>query len=351
MTQRMTSSMTLLVALAAVMTFAGRSAADSSERAAVRNVPSSSARQIPSPSPTATVGPPSDLEVKPGPSAVHVIVVGFISGNAPVYARQIQVIARDAVSRTIEVGTSDDPAPHVGPFSSFYFTFTKSLPPAKEPYAIEAISLSLKLSSSSKLLIAPVPQDAGQGNALYIATQSWGGGSRPGQVFRRGFNRQGWLVFTSLDGKRRLPPEEGLVPLVIDPEIAQLRSLFYGRRAVAPGFSFTCYNAKDESASAELLPGHHVRVDGISRAAHALQWLPNDPREIGYSYPCAGPCSANKGVFVDSPIVTDFRFSPSDVKIIQPGSITRHWIFTGNCIGGFALFQSGEQMTSFLRPD
>jgi hypothetical protein len=341
--RRITLSILFLMALLALSTaFTTGLGAHSSQRLVVGSPPQIALEQTPSPSPTATLGPPSDLEVRPGPKAVHVIVVGFISGDTPVYARQIQVIARDAKGRTIELGTSDDPAPRVGPFSSFYFTFAKPLPSADLPYAIQASLPSLGLASTSQLLIAPIPDDAGKGNAHYIATRSLGRGGRPGQIFRRGFDRDNWLVFTSLDGKRRFRGyQDGLVPLIVDPEIQQLRKVYYGRSVVARKFFFTCYNAKDESERAEFVPGRPIRVDEIARAAHALQWLPDDAHEVG---------NGSTGIFVDSPIVADFKLSPHDFRIIPPTFRSGPKVFSGNCIGGFAMFPNGATMTFVLRP-
>jgi hypothetical protein len=138
-------------------------------------------------------------------------------------------------------------------------------------------------------------------------------------------------------------PMEGIAPAYNDTDTQELQNEYLSVPVATKNFEFTCYNAKNESARVKLRDGKFLRIVTILRAAHALRWIANDPRKWVHGYPCDGPCSDRSGVFVDSPIVVAIKLDPNSVEVIPPTFITHLWRWTGNCMGGYVLFQNAEQ--------
>ena len=109
--------------------------------------------------------------------------------------------------------------------------------------------------------------------------------------------------------------------------------------------NLTCYNARGDAARIVLVPGRHVHIDLIVRAAQTTTWIPNDTRA---PLDCFGACDGKTGTFVESPLIVGFSLEPSDVRIIPPTTITRPDVFHGQCIRGYIVLSGPQQLRDIL---
>jgi len=108
-------------------------------------------------------------------------------------------------------------------------------------------------------------------------------------------------------------------PMVVSSDIVDVRHHYLGANAVFHDANLTCYNARGEAAGIVLVPGRHVHIDLIVRAAHTTTWIPNDPRT---PLDCFGACNGKTGTFVDCPLifglVSNHRTSKSFLRQLSP---------------------------------
>ena len=314
----------------------------------------------------ATMPPPTVgsaiLDVRPEPASVSVYVYGAL--DPPPFPSQMKVFATDSAGDVVQIATttSSDPGTPNPPSTNqqttwrFDFAFPETLPAGA--YTITAVSAALGLRGSSRLLLAPVPlPKPPEPGDLFIGVERPGyGGVLPGRVYRYASDAGGHAIFTSIDGDERyVGKPDSIVPLVADDAVIRLRNDLYNQDVAANAVPFRCFDAKGQWIRARLRAGRHLRVVEIARAARALTWLPDDPRTVVNIYPCNGSCNENKGIFVESPIVADFAINADDVEILWPTEVSMPSIdgprmFDGTCVGGFAEFQTTEQMKSVFEP-
>lgn len=247
------------------------------------------------------------------------------------------------------------------PFGVLDYKLSAPLPGSLEPYVVTASTVQpFTISSASDILVTDVPRGVGEAvGSRYVGIEMPGlGGVRTGELFRyAGRNGNDERVFVSLDDERDVltradnDPNDGLGAVFDGPDVTKLRKAYLNVPVSTRSFEFTCYNAKHERARVKLLAGKHLRIITIVRAAHEMRWLPNDPRQPVWGYPCNGRCSEKSGTFVDSPIVVGMRVDPDSVEVIPPTVITHLSSWSGNCIGGYVLLQNGPQFRDvFVRP-
>jgi hypothetical protein len=231
-------------------------------------------------------------------------------------------------------------------------TLRPALAPNRRPYVISARLHGTHYVGTADLLVSPIPPDGGSHlGDLEISTNEETG-YQPGTSFRvtkilryPGFRRRtltaaasGWIFETDHD-----VDFSGVVPAVNDMDVQRLRVRFDGVPVAAPHFQFNCVDAYGARARVELLPGKVARVDTIFRAAHALLWLPNDPRRAIPLYSCQIACA--EGTWVDSPLVVSFALQPSDVRVVGDFPILRLSHFNGRCVRGYTMLQDERQFT------
>jgi hypothetical protein len=294
------------------------------------------ATAVPTPTPTPTQA--SVLDVSP--SATRVTVTVFrIDRSLPVSAARILVVARDGGGRVVRTARAIDDASllQTPEQPRFAFLFEPPLPPSSEPYEVEATALDLGFGGSARLIVAPVPADAGSAGDRFIATW-WSSGATPGEPFEKRATPDGNFAYVSRNGKQHFAESAGgFYPEIVDDEVDRLREIFYGHDAIGPGVFVQCQNRKGQVMQAKLLTGRRIRIQEIGRAAHASERIADDPTR---------PFGGGESHFVDSPIVAEFGLAPGDtvakISIISPVQTN----FDPTCVRGFVLFQSAAQMLS-----
>jgi hypothetical protein len=346
----------------------------------------------PPPSPRPTNTPPPQPTAQPEPSGSKLPAWG----DAPTYQLDVRAKSPNEFSVYVEcrrldltypsfdsdglalVVTSEDGSIHLrvpaaadnhgvtahacDPYFFAVLNYQLSVPlrGSLKPYVITASTVRpFTVTSSSDILVTDVPRGIGDAvGSRYVGIESPGAGAvRTGELFRyAGRNVKNERVFISLEDEHDIltridnDPNDGLGPVFDGPDTAKLRRDYLNRPVATRNFEFTCYNAKHERARVKLLAGKHLRIAAIARAAHEMRWLPNDPRRHVYSYPCDGLCSEKRGTFVDSPIVVAITLEPGSVEVIPPTAITRPYLWSGNCIGGYVVLQSGAEFRDVFVP-
>ncbi len=291
---------------------------------------------VPTPTPTPTQ--PSMLGLSPSASRVTVAVFR-IDRSRPVLASRIAVVARDGSGSIVRTARAiDDPLILKTPEEPrFAFVFEPPLGPLAEPYTIEATALDLGFGGSARLIVIPVPTDIGRAGDPFIATW-WSSGATPGVPFDKHLAPDGSVAYVSRYGKQRFAGSAGgFYPEFADDDVARLRATFYGHDAIGSGVFVQCQSRSGAALQAKLLPGRHIRIQEIGRAAHAFARIADDPtRWFG----------GGDGLFVDSPIVVEFGLAPgdTDVRIAMISPVQTHLDTT--CVRGFVLFRNAAQMLS-----
>jgi hypothetical protein len=227
------------------------------------------------------------------------------------------------------------------------FDLDRQLLPDRNPYTITVRwRATPDVSASSRLLISFVPVGADVRLGGRFIAPPYG----PADIFRlsggTGDYRHRDFVSEGEPHKTRSIADNGdvggLGPLVSDPDVEALRVKYIGVPVYTTNYEFDCVDAHGWGAVAKLNTGKSLRMDTISRVGHVMNWLPDDPRQRVYSYPCNGDCSKHQGVFTDSPLVAGFALSAGDTTILPEPSVVPS-LFDGQCERGYAVLQNPKQ--------
>jgi hypothetical protein len=107
---------------------------------------------------------------------------------------------------------------------------------------------------------------------------------------------------------------------------------------------FTCRNALGRTNNAVMKRGATVRIDGVSRLANEVRFVPDDLHDHIRFISFEG----QPGLFVAAPIIVSFHFHPSDARALRPVIEERPWMFREPCISGSIVFQNEAQLHAYL---
>jgi hypothetical protein len=132
--------------------------------------------------------------------------------------------------------------------------------------------------------------------------------------------------------------------LVWPSSVVMLKRTLSGARRRLDNVIFTCMNARGRTNNAEMRRGATVRIDGLTRLANDVRFVPDDLHDrVGFV-----SFQGQPGLFVADPIVVSFHFNPRDAQALRPVIQHRPWMFREPCISGSIVFQNDAQLHAYL---